>query len=33
MAKKRGATLEDKYIGAEPNFHGVEFKDIEDNIL
>ena len=30
MAKKRGATLEDKYIGAEPNFHGVEFKDIED---
>lgn len=27
---KRGATLEDKYLGAEPNYHGQEFKTVED---
>ena len=27
---KRGATLEDKYLGAEPNYHGQEFKPVED---
>ena len=25
--KKRGPSLEDKYLGAEPNFHGHVFKD------
>lgn len=26
-AKRRGPSLEDKYLGGEPNYHGVEFKD------
>ena len=31
MAKKRrGFTLEDKYLGSEPNYHGVVFKDDEE---
>ena len=28
--KKRGPSLEDKYLGAEPNFHGHVFKDREE---
>ena len=28
--KKRGPSLEDKYLGAEPNFHGHVFKDKEE---
>ncbi len=28
--KKRGPSLEDKYLGAEPNFHGHVFKDRDE---
>lgn len=28
--KKRGPSLEDKYLGAEPNFHGYAFKDRDE---
>lgn len=29
-AKRRGPTIEDKYLGGEPNYHGVVFKDDEE---
>ena len=28
--KRRGFTLEDKYLGAEPNYHGVVFKNDDE---
>ena len=28
--KRRGFTLEDKYLGSEPNYHGVVFKDDDE---
>ena len=29
-AKRRGPTIEDKYLGGEPNYHGVVFKDDDE---
>ena len=29
-AKRRGPTIEDKYLGSEPNYHGVVFKDDDE---
>ena len=29
-ARKRGPTIEDKYLGGEPNYHGVVFKDDDE---
>ena len=29
-AKRRGPSLEDKHLGSEPSYHGVEFKTKEE---